>query len=78
MCPSPGGIRRHTGRTQYLKLVAAEADRVLPSLLCNDGLACESLSPASDPGSIGTLAGVEEVEDDKMLLTILKDEENDA
>ncbi|KAL7886020.1 hypothetical protein AOLI_G00063150 [Acnodon oligacanthus] len=31
MCPSPGRIQRHTGRTQYLKLVAAELDRTLPS-----------------------------------------------
>lgn len=58
MCPSPGGIRRHTGRTQYLKLVAAEADRALCSLLSNDGLACESLNPASDPGETFDLTSV--------------------
>lgn len=58
MCPSPGGMHWHTGRTQYLKLVAAEADRVLPSLLGNDGLACESLSPTSDPGETFDLTSV--------------------
>lgn len=58
MCPSPGGIRRHTGCTQYLKLVAAEADRALPLLLGNDGLACESVSPASDPGETFDLTSV--------------------
>ncbi|GAA6095111.1 uncharacterized [Tachysurus ichikawai] len=58
MCPSPGGIHRHTGLTQYLKLVAAEADRVLPSLHGNDGLACESLSLASDPGETFDLTSV--------------------
>lgn len=35
-------------------------------------------SPPAVQGSIGTLAGEEEDEDDEMLLTILKDEENDA
>lgn len=58
MYPSPSGICRHMGRTQYLKLVAAEADRVLPSLLGNHGLACESLSPASDPGETFDLTSV--------------------
>lgn len=58
MYPSPGGIRRHTGCTQYLKLVAAEADRALPLLLGNDGLACESLSLASDPGETFDLTSV--------------------
>lgn len=58
MCPSPGGIRRHTGCTQYLKLVAAEADRAHPSLLDNDGMACESVSPASDPGETFDLTSV--------------------
>lgn len=58
MWPSPGGIHRHTGCTQYLKLVAAETDRALRSLLSNDGLACESLSPASDPGETFDLTSV--------------------
>lgn len=52
------GIRRHTGRTQYLKLVAAEADRALPSLRPNDGLACERLSSTSEPGETFDLTSV--------------------
>lgn len=39
-------------------MVAAETDKALSSLLSNDGLACESLSPASDPGETFDLTSV--------------------